>query len=72
MKCKIKAILLNALVLPGLGQLYLGRKIMGVSLIMLINLLLLMALFVGLKGASPLIAAKMISGSKSVMNFLSC
>lgn len=61
----IKAMLLNALVLPGLGQLYVGRKVMGVAIIMLVNLLLLLALFVLLKGASPLIAATMTSGTIS-------
>lgn len=59
----VRALLLNAFVLPGLGQLYLGRKVAGIALILLVNLLLLLALFVVLKGASPLIAAKMTSGS---------
>ena len=35
------ALLLNGLVLPGLGQLYLGRKTIGIAIIMLVNLLLL-------------------------------
>jgi hypothetical protein len=61
MSPKIKAILLNALVLPGLGQLYLGKKVKGMALIMIINLLLLLGLFVGLKAASPLIAARVAS-----------
>lgn len=63
MSRKVRALLLNAFVLPGLGQLYLGRKVSGISLILLVNLLLLLALFVLLKGASPLIAAQMASGS---------
>jgi len=63
MSRKMRALLLNAFVLPGLGQLYLGRKVVGIALIMLVNLLLLLALFVVLKGASPLIAAKLTSGS---------
>ena len=62
---KIKALLLSSLVLPGLGQLYLGRKVTGIALIMIMNLLLLLALFVLLRGASPLIAAKVTSGSIS-------
>ncbi len=57
------ALLLNALVLPGLGQLYLGRKVKGIAIIMLVNLLLLLALFVVLKGLSPVIAAKALSGT---------
>lgn len=57
------ALLLNAFILPGLGQLYLGRKVMGVAIVMVLNLLLLIALFVVLKGLSPVIAAKMASGA---------
>jgi len=65
MSRKVRALLLNAFVLPGLGQLYLGRKVVGIAIIMLVNLLLLLALFVVLKGASPLIAAQMTSGTLS-------
>ena len=63
MKRTITALLLSALVLPGLGQLYLGRKARGAVVILLINLLLLLTVFVLLKGLSPVIASKMISGS---------
>ena len=63
MKRKITALLLSALVLPGLGQLYLGRKGRGVAIILLVNLLLLLTVFVLLKGLSPVIASKMISGT---------
>lgn len=63
MKRKIRALLLSALVLPGLGQLYLGRKVKGIALILIINLLMLLALFVLLKGLSPVIAAKIASGT---------
>jgi TM2 domain-containing membrane protein YozV len=55
---KQTALLLSALVLPGLGQLYLGRKVAGVAIIMVLNLLLLLALFVVLKGLGPVIAAR--------------
>lgn len=65
MKKKRIALLLNALILPGLGQLYLGRKVMGIAIVMVVNLLLLLALFVVLKGLSPVIAAKMASGTIS-------
>lgn len=63
MKRKITALMLSALVLPGLGQLYLGRKGRGVAIILLVNLLLLLTVFVLLKGLSPVIASKMISGT---------
>ncbi|HEX9078821.1 MAG TPA: hypothetical protein VF795_04465 [Desulfuromonadaceae bacterium] len=57
------ALLLSALVLPGLGQIYLGRKVKGIAIILSINLLMLLALFVLLKGLSPVIAAKIASGT---------
>ena len=63
MNRKVRALLLNAFVLPGLGQIYLGRKVAGIALILLVNLLLVLALFVVLKGASPLIAEQMTAGS---------
>ena len=63
MKRKISALLLSALVLPGLGQLYLGRKTAGVILLALINLILLLGLFVLLRGLSPLIASQISGGS---------
>jgi len=66
MNRKKTALLLNALVLPGLGQLYLGRKAAGIAIIMLVNLLLLLALFVLMKGLAPVIAAQAVSGSISV------
>ena len=63
MKRKWIALLLSALVLPGLGQLYLGRKVKGIAIILIINLLMLLALFVLLKGLSPVIAAKIAAGT---------
>jgi TM2 domain-containing membrane protein YozV len=63
MKRKWIALLLTALVLPGLGQLYLGRKVKGICLLLLVNLLMLLALFVLLKGLSPVIAARIASGT---------
>lgn len=65
MNRKRTALLLNALVLPGLGQLYLGRKATGIAIIMLVNLLLLLSLFVLMKGLAPVIAAQALSGGIS-------
>lgn len=59
------ALLLNAFVLPGLGQLYLGRKTVGIAIILLVNLLLLLGLFIILKGLSPIIAAQVVPGAIS-------
>jgi len=66
MNRKRTALLLSALVLPGLGQLYLGRKAIGIAIILLVNLLLLLALFVMLKALAPVIAAQAVSGNVNV------
>jgi TM2 domain-containing membrane protein YozV len=66
MNKKVTALLLSALVLPGLGQLYLGRKMVGGILIVLVNLVLLLALFVLLRGLSPVIAAQIAGGAITI------
>ena len=66
MKKKLTALLLSALVLPGLGQLYLGRKIAGGIILVLVNLVLLLALFVLLRGLSPVIASRIAGGAVSI------
>ncbi len=65
MSRKSTALLLTALVVPGLGHLYLGRKAAGIAIILLVNLLLLCGLFVLLKGLAPVIAAQAVSGAIS-------
>lgn len=62
MNKKLTALLLSALVLPGLGQLYLGRKKVGGAIIVIVNLVLLLALFVLLRALSPVIAAQIAGG----------
>lgn len=59
MKRAFIALTLSACVLPGLGQLYLGRRTKGVALIMAINLLLLVSLFFAMKVSSPVIGARL-------------
>lgn len=66
MNKKLAALLLSALVLPGLGQLYLGRKVVGGIILLLVNLVLLLALFVLLRGLSPVIAAQIAGGAISI------
>jgi hypothetical protein len=66
MNKKLKALLLSALVLPGLGQLYLGRKMVGGIIIVLVNLVLLLSLFVLLRGLSPVIASQISGGAISI------
>lgn len=63
MKRTITAVLMSALVLPGLGQLYLGRKARGIVIILLVNLLLLLTVFILLKGLAPVIASKVAAGT---------
>ncbi len=62
---KSRALLMTALILPGLGQLYLGRTARGIALILLTNLLLLLALVVLLKAAAPALSARLASGAVS-------
>lgn len=66
MKRKMIALLLSALVVPGLGQLYLGRKLVGGVIMAIVNLLLLLALFVLLRGLSPVIANQLAGGAISI------
>ncbi len=63
MKLNVKAALLSAFVLPGLGQLYKGNRLKGVVLILLVNVFLLLALFVVLRGMGPFILAAKTSGT---------
>lgn len=55
MKKNLKAALLSAFVLPGLGQLYKGDSLKGGILVALVNVFLLGALFVVLQGAGKLL-----------------
>ena len=66
MKRKTAALLLSALVLPGIGQLYLGRKAVGGIIVVLVNLLLLLGLFVLLRALSPVIAVQIAGGAVSL------
>lgn len=52
MKKNFKAALLSALVFPGLGQIYKGRKLKGGILLLLVNFLLLSILVIVLQGLS--------------------
>ncbi len=62
MKRNIKAALLSAFVLPGLGQLYKGEKLKGGIMIALVNVFLLAALFLVLQGMGELLVTAKISG----------
>ena len=66
MKRKMTALFLSALVLPGLGQLYLGRKVAAGIMIVLINVILLLTIIVLMKALSPIIASKIATGTVGI------
>jgi len=59
MKRPLIALALSAFVLPGLGQLYLGRKIKGGILLVAVTFLLLATFSLLLKLSAPLIDAQL-------------
>ena len=62
MKRKFIAVILSALVVPGLGQLYLGRRIRAVILIMGVNIFLLVTVVLLMQTVVPTMKAMMDSG----------
>ncbi|HTG82507.1 MAG TPA: hypothetical protein VL949_11220 [Geobacteraceae bacterium] len=62
MKKNIKAALLSAFVLPGLGQVYKGARIKGGIMIALVNIFLLAALFLVMQGMGELLVTAKLSG----------
>jgi len=66
----VKAALLSALVLPGLGQLYKGEKVKGGILLLLVNIFLLAALFLVMKGMGSFLLTANISGPAEAMKLL--
>lgn len=66
----MKAVLLSALVLPGLGQLYKGERGKGIILILLVNLFVLASLFLILKAVGPTLVMSHLSGTLSSTELL--
>ncbi len=62
MRINVKAALLSALVLPGLGQLYRGSRVKGVVMISLVNVFLLGALFLAMQGMGKIMLSVRVSG----------
>jgi hypothetical protein len=62
MKVHVKAALLSALILPGLGQLYKGERIKGAILIVSVNIFILIALYMVLRSMAPLILSARMNG----------
>jgi hypothetical protein len=63
MKLNVKAALLSAFVLPGLGQIVRGERVKGGILIALANIFLLGAFFLVLKGMGPVLLEAQLAGS---------
>ena len=55
---RFKGVALSAFVLPGLGQLYLGRRVKGGVMLLFDNIFILAALFVALRSAGKLLVAR--------------
>ena len=64
MKKRIKCVALSALVLPGLGQLYLGRRLKGGVMILLDNIFILAALYIAMRSVGKM----MLAGAGGVMD----
>jgi hypothetical protein len=69
-KLHIKALLLSAFVLPGIGQLYKGDKVKGAVLLVLVNIFLLAALFTVLRKMGSFLVTARISGPQEALNLL--
>ena len=54
---RIKCVALSAFVLPGLGQICLGRRVKGGVMILLDNIFILAALYIALRSAGKLMLA---------------
>jgi len=69
-KLNIRALLLSAFVLPGIGQLYKGEKVKGAIFLVLVNIFLLAALFIVLKKMGSFLVTARISGPQEALNLL--
>jgi hypothetical protein len=65
MQLHLKAALLSAFVLPGLGQIVKGDRVKGGILIALVNGFLLAALFMVLRGLGPLLLSVRVKGPEA-------
>ena len=70
MKINIKAMLLSALLLPGIGQLYKGEKVKGAVFLILVNIFLLAALFVVSKKMGSFLLTARVAGPEEALKLL--
>ncbi len=70
MRLNIKALLLSAFVLPGIGQLYKGEKLKGAVFLVLVNIFLLAALFIVMKKMGSFLVTARVSGPQEAVKLL--
>jgi|OpeIllAssembly_1097287.scaffolds.fasta_scaffold1331996_1 TM2 domain-containing membrane protein YozV len=70
MSLNIKAAVLSAFVLPGLGQVVNGKKLKGFVLISIVNIYILIALAFVLKGMGSLLASVKAGGTVDAVTAL--
>lgn len=66
----IKALLLSAFLLPGMGQLYKGEKVKGAIFLVLVNIFLLASIFIVLKKMGAFLLTARISGKEEALVLL--
>jgi hypothetical protein len=66
----IKALLLSAFLLPGMGQLYKGEKVKGAVFLVLVNIFLLASIFIVLKKMGAFLLTARISGREEALKLL--
>lgn len=70
MRIYIKAAILSAFVLPGLGQLSKGDRLKGGIIIVFVNIFLLAALFVVMRGMGEFIVSAKVTGASDAARIL--
>ena len=70
MTLHIKAMLLSAFLLPGIGQLYKGEKIKGAFFLVLVNMFLLAALFLVMKKMGSFLLTARVAGPDEALKLL--
>ena len=70
MTLHIKAMLLSAFLLPGIGQLYKGEKLKGAVFLVLVNMFLLAALFLVMKKMGSFLLTARVAGPDEALKLL--
>jgi TM2 domain-containing membrane protein YozV len=70
MQRKVKAVMLSAFVLPGLGQIYMGERIKGGVFLFFVNIFLFALLFIVMKSMGSFLLAARNGGVAEAMQLL--